>query len=156
MEAAFQDEQFGYFQLPSYQSWAEYRAANQTDLASRQQLACRDILKAVDFLHRQHILHRDLRLGNVFVANDGSAVLGDFGKAINTLESPCSARLTCLVPARSPPEVASGGPYEAASEMFSYGLLVFEINFAQLPPNSSLPSLPEEVFLLLTNRRAST
>jgi serine/threonine protein kinase len=42
-------------------------------------IAFREIVKTVASLHHDGVVHRDIKLANIFVADDGSLVLGDFG-----------------------------------------------------------------------------
>lgn len=38
-----------------------------------------DILHGLHYLHERGLVHRDLHIGNIFLANDSTALIGDFG-----------------------------------------------------------------------------
>lgn len=87
-----------------------------------------DVAKGLAHLHRNSILHRDLFAKNVFVDSDGHAVVADFGlsRPVNTqqgvyISGPSGA------PWLDAPEAIGLGVCSQASDIFQFGLLLFEI-----------------------------
>ncbi|HET6603232.1 MAG TPA: serine/threonine-protein kinase [Xanthomonadaceae bacterium] len=90
------------------------------------------VCDAVDYAHRRLVVHRDLKPGNILVDGDGRPVLLDFG--IATLLVPDSDSglsellgMRPLTPRYASPEQLTGGPVDTASDVFSLGLLLYEL-----------------------------
>ena len=82
---------------------------------------------AMLYCHRKRVLHRDLKLGNIFLTYDGLVKLGDFGIARvlkNTLEL---ARTQVGTPYYLSPEICEGKPYSHRSDVWSAGILLYEL-----------------------------
>ena len=43
-----------------------------------------EICEAIKYIHSREIIHRDIKSPNIFISNDGSARLGDFGLCISS------------------------------------------------------------------------
>lgn len=100
----------------------------------------------LQFLHRQSppVLHRDLRSVNVLIDTTGRPILADF-----TLSCLADAAGTATAPAASAsptgpadefyevsaPEVLAGAPYTVRSEIWSFGLMLWEL-FVRQPPQT--------------------
>ncbi|KAE8223454.1 hypothetical protein CF319_g3527 [Tilletia indica] len=78
------------------------------------------------------VLHRDLKPENVFLDALGNIKLGDFGlsKQVGTAEL---ARTYVGTPYYMSPELATGGPYDAKSDIWALGCIVYEL-CARKPP----------------------
>lgn len=76
--------------------------------------------------HRSGITHRDVKPGNVLVADDGRVKLTDFGIARNAADAPMtSAGLVLGSPAYIAPEVAAGQPVTPAADLWGLGATLF-------------------------------
>jgi serine/threonine-protein kinase len=76
--------------------------------------------------HDQGILHRDLKPGNVMVDGEGRARIADFGLAA-AASSVRGAAARVGTPAYMAPEQLDGREVSAASDIFSLGLVLFEL-----------------------------
>ncbi len=91
------------------------------------------VLEAVAFAHAHGVVHRDLKPANIMVGADGRPRLLDFGIA-KFLDSEDAAATTqtrtamrALTPAYASPEQFRGEPVTPASDVFSLGVLLYEL-----------------------------
>lgn len=85
-----------------------------------------ELASALAAAHRADIVHRDVKPGNVLIAEDGTARITDFG--ISHALGDASLTSTGMVtgtPAYLAPEVARGGPSTPASDVFSLGATLY-------------------------------
>lgn len=88
------------------------------------------ILQALAYLHRRGVLHRDIKPGNVLVANGRVRVL-DFGLALTrTKEVGGSSGGTLAYWA---PELWHNQPYQEAADLFAVGIVAYELLAGQHP-----------------------
>ena len=88
----------------------------------------RAVCRGLVFAHSKGVVHRDLKPGNVWLADDGTAKIGDFGLAVMTDVS----RLTMegmMVGTVSymPPEQAMGGEVTPKADLYSLGAMLYEM-----------------------------
>jgi len=86
------------------------------------------VCEGLEFAHARGIVHRDLKPGNVWLTEDGTAKIGDFGLAVMTDRS----RLTregMMVGTVSymPPEQATGGEITPKADLYSLGAMLYEM-----------------------------
>lgn len=97
------------------------------------------VARAVAHAHGHGVIHRDLKPGNVLVAADGAPRLLDFGIATlraGPAATPPSAGLT---PAHAAPEQLAGAPATEASDVYSLGVLAYELLCGELPHGAAGP-----------------
>lgn len=94
------------------------------------------ILDAVQTAHSQLIVHRDLKPGNILVDAHGEPKLLDFGIAkLLVADSPSATRtgLGPLTPNYASPEQVRGEPVGTGSDIYSLGIVLFELVTGELP-----------------------
>ena len=84
-----------------------------------------DLCAALAECHRQGIIHRDIKPANVFVSDEGTYQLGDFGSAKHTERTLAASRHGTL--AYIAPEIAAGQPYDATADLYSLGIMMYQL-----------------------------
>lgn len=87
----------------------------------------RNVCRAVAFAHQRLVVHCDLKPSNVLVRADGSPVLLDFGIARALDRSIERAPDAYYTPGYASPEQMAGAPVSVASDIYSLGLILFEL-----------------------------
>jgi len=91
--------------------------------------ACR----AFAYAHKQGIVHRDIKPGNVMVSKEGTVKVVDFGIARVLENSKTQTGMLIGTFAYMPPEVFNGEHADERSDIFSFGVLLYEL-FAYTRP----------------------
>ena len=103
------------------------------------------IARALGYAHRQGVIHRDLKTSNIMITPDGMAKVLDFGLAKKVREEvgkgqdlSLTATGTILgTPNYMPPEVLFGGAADERSDIWSLGVVLYEMISGKLPFDGS-------------------
>ena len=98
------------------------------------------ILQALEHAHAKGIVHRDIKPHNIMLLKNGLIKVMDFGIA----KLPNAETVTMTDKAIGTvyyisPEQASGRPIDARSDLYSLGVMMYEMGCAQLPFNADSP-----------------
>jgi HAMP domain-containing protein/predicted Ser/Thr protein kinase len=99
----------------------------------------RQICRGLQAAHEQGIIHRDIKPQNVLVDAKGEAKLMDFGIArmAETMEGVTQAGLIVGTPHYMSPEQVQGKQLDARSDVYSMGVLIYEMLIGRRPFESS-------------------
>ena len=114
----------------------------------------RDICEAVQFAHSHLVIHRDLKPSNILVREDGSVKLLDFGisKQLDNIGAPAEQTRTAvrmMTPAYAAPEQIRGDPVGLHTDVYSLGVVLYELLVGRLPYDLSGRSQAEAETILL-------
>ncbi len=127
------------------------------------------VARALDYAHRKKVVHRDIKLANILIDENGEPRLSDFGIAKNVgpagATTVTGAGVAIGTPCYMAPEQFMGGEADLRSDIYSLGVVYFELVTGQLPfqsdtaaailakvmtspvprPSTLVPGLPPEV-----------
>lgn len=92
-----------------------------------------DIAVGIKYLHSRNVVHCDLKSSNVLLDNNYNIKLGDFGlsRFLNSGKEPSHGRIG--TPHWMAPEILKGGTYQFEADIFSYGMILWELITYQIP-----------------------
>lgn len=99
-----------------------------------------DLLKGLSFAHEKKIVHRDLKPGNVLLSLRGGAKIADFGIARPERSDLTTSGAMIGTPNYMSPEQVQALPVTPQSDLFSVGVILYEMISGQRPfqaPNTS-------------------
>jgi serine/threonine-protein kinase len=94
------------------------------------------VLTALEYSHRAGVVHRDIKPGNIMIASNGQVKVMDFGIARAISDSSATiAETSAIVGTASyfSPEQARGEIVDARTDLYSTGIVLFELLTGQAP-----------------------
>jgi serine/threonine-protein kinase len=92
------------------------------------------ILSALSYAHKQNIIHRDIKPANMMLTSQGVVKLMDFGIARSSTDGSLTSTGTTLGSLNyMPPEQVRGEAADARSDIYSFGVSLYEMLTGKLP-----------------------
>jgi serine/threonine protein kinase len=92
------------------------------------------VLSALSYAHKQNIIHRDIKPANMMLTPQGVVKLMDFGIARSATDGSLTSTGTTLGSLNyMPPEQVRGESADARSDIYSFGVSLYELLTAKLP-----------------------
>ncbi|HUZ82001.1 MAG TPA: Stk1 family PASTA domain-containing Ser/Thr kinase [Gaiellaceae bacterium] len=99
----------------------------------------RQILGALSFAHRNGIVHRDIKPHNIVVGGDGRLKVTDFGIARSGASQMTEAGSIVGTAQYLSPEQARGAPVDPRSDLYSLGIVLYEMLTGSVPFTGDTP-----------------
>ncbi|MBX3291704.1 MAG: serine/threonine protein kinase [Acidobacteria bacterium] len=113
--------------------------ANRLNIDDRLRLFAK-ICSAVSFAHKNLVIHRDIKPNNILVGTDGEPKLLDFGiskilsdDVVGVTLAETAFGMRMMTPEYASPEQVAGGPITTASDIYSLGVLLYELMSGHRP-----------------------
>ena len=123
------------------------------------------VCSAVNYAHQNLIVHRDLKPSNILITSNGTPKLLDFGiaKLLSEEQNANTMALTrdgskLMTVEYASPEQVTGGKITTASDVYSLGVLLYELLTGHLPYNfkNKFPHEVEKVITSINPEKPST
>jgi len=103
------------------------------------------MLDALDYSHRQGVIHRDIKPANVYMLDDGTVKVADFGIAHIESSSLTQVGTVLGTPSYMSPEQIMGLPVDGRSDIFSAGVILYQFLTGERPFAGSATTTMQKV-----------
>jgi eukaryotic-like serine/threonine-protein kinase len=137
------DDSVPYFVMEYIQGETLYNYCDSKRLGIRDRLKIfQKVCSAIEYAHERQIVHRDIKPSNILINRTGSPKLLDFGIAkildpnlIHESLNPTASMLRMMTPDYASPEQVAGSDVTPASDIYSLGILLYELLTGHRPYN---------------------
>jgi serine/threonine-protein kinase PpkA len=101
----------------------------------------RGVADALAYAHGKGVVHRDVKPQNILLDEDGRVYLADFGVA-KIVEGPGGITVTGMIsgtPQYMAPEQASGAKLDGRADIYSLGIVAYELFTGRVPFSADTP-----------------
>jgi serine/threonine protein kinase len=130
-EAGYKDDRLSYLAMELVEGetlFARMKRSRPDPLPVDETLAiAEDVLRGLAHAHEKSIIHRDIKPANILIAGDGTAKIADFGIARPQDSSMTGAGALLGTPNYMPPEQVTGKAMTTRADLFSVGVVMYEM-----------------------------
>ena len=106
-----------------------------------------ELLDALGYSHSRGVVHRDVKPDNIFITNDGSVKLGDFGIARIDSTSKTHAGTVLGTPSYMAPEQIRGETADARSDLYAAGVILYQFLVGERPFAGGMVAVMQKVLM---------
>ena len=104
-----------------------------------------ELLAALDYSHRNGVVHRDIKPANVMILEDGTVKVADFGIARIEQSNLTQTGMILGTPSYMSPEQFMGQTVDGRSDLFSAGVILYELLTGEKPFSGSATTIMHKV-----------
>ena len=106
-----------------------------------------ELLDALGYSHSRGVIHRDVKPDNIFVTDDGSVKLGDFGIARIDSTAKTHAGTVLGTPSYMAPEQIRGETADARSDLYAAGVILYQFLVGERPFSGGMVAVMQKVLM---------
>lgn len=115
-------------------------------------------MNGLQYIHERDIIHRDIKPANLFMTNDKTIKIGDFGVSAKISAIATSVRENYFsgtvvgTPVYMSPEMLNNDMYDKKTDVYSMGVTIYELCFFQ-PPRKAVPSIEDGTLVFINIKK---